>query len=141
MEFQGTRYGYALKIEPGEEIVATLQSFAATHGIRAGEITGLGAVGETELGFFVPATRQYVRRVFEGDHEIGSLVGNFTELDGEPYPHLHIVIGGHDFVAHTGHLFRGVVTVTCEVQIVTDPGTLRRVRSPERGFNPMRLGA
>ncbi len=140
MEFQGTRYGYALKIEPGEEIVATLQAFAAAHRIRAGFISGLGAVGETELGFFIPATRDYARRVFTGDHEIGSLTGNLSELDGQPFPHCHIVIAGEDFVAHTGHLFRGVVTVTCEVQIITDPGVLRRLRRADLGFNPLVLG-
>lgn len=139
MEFQRTRYGYALKLDSGEEIFGSLQAFAEAQGLKAGAILGLGAVGETELGFFVPGTHSYVRRVFTGDHEIGSLVGNFSELDGKPFPHCHIVIAGEDFVAHTGHLFRGVVTVTCEVQIVTDPGVLRRVRR-EHGFNPLSLG-
>ena len=55
MEFQRTRYGYALKIEPGEEIFSTLQAFAEAQSVKAGAILGLGAVGETELGFFVPA--------------------------------------------------------------------------------------
>jgi hypothetical protein len=31
------------------------------------------------------------------------------------------------------------VTVTCEVQIVTDPAAMRRVRRPELGFNPLDL--
>lgn len=140
MEFQRTRYGYALKLDQGEEIVSSLQAFAEAQGLQAGAILGLGAVGETELGFFVPATRSYVRHVFSGDHEIGSLIGNFSELDGKPFPHCHVVIAGEDFVAHTGHLFRGVVTVTCEVQIVTDPGVLRRVRRDDRGFHPLSLG-
>jgi len=140
MEFQKTVYGFALKIEPGEEIVSTLRRFALDHGIRAGLISGLGAVGETELGFFIPATREYLRRVFTGDHEIGVLTGNFSELDGEPFPHCHLVIGGEDFVAYTGHLFHGIVSVTCEVQIVTDPGALRRLQRPDLGFNPLALG-
>jgi len=140
VEFQHTRYGYALKIDAGEEIVSSLAAFAAAQGVRAGLICGLGAVGEAELGFFVRATREYVRRTFRGEHEIGSLVGNFSELDGEPFPHCHVVIAGDDFVAHTGHLFRGVVTVTCELQVVTDPGVLRRVRRADLGFNPLRLG-
>ena len=33
-----------------------------------------------------------------------------------------------------------VVTVTCEVQVVTDPEVLRRVRRPDLGFNPIELG-
>lgn len=119
--------------------MASLQSFATAQGIRSGMISAIGAVGEAELGFFIPATRQYVRRVFSGDHEIGVLTGNFSELEGRPFPHCHMVLGGADFVAHTGHLFRAVVSVACEVQIVTDPGVLTRVARPDLGFNPLSL--
>lgn len=139
MESQRTRYGWALKIEPGEEIIATVQSFAKAAGLRAGAITGIGAVGETELGFFVPASKTYVRRTFEGDHEILALTGNLSELEGQPFPHCHLILAGEDLVAHGGHLFRAVVTVTCEVQIVTDPGRLLRVPRPDLGFNPLQL--
>ena len=139
MQSQRTRYGYALRLDPGEEIIASLRSFARAHGVRAGLISGLGAVGETELGFFVRATGQYLTRTFSGEHEIGALTGNFSELDGEPFPHCHVVIAGEDLAAHTGHLFRGIVTVTCELQVVTDPGVLRRVRRGELGFNPLEL--
>ncbi len=140
MQSQSTRYGWALKLEPGEEIVASLQAFAVAHGLRAGAISGIGAVGETELGFFVPSTGAYVRRTFVGDHEIGALTGNLSALEGEPFPHCHMILAGKDFVAYAGHLFRGVVTVTCEIQIVTDPGTLRRMRRSDLGFNPLELG-
>jgi predicted DNA-binding protein with PD1-like motif len=140
MNYQPTRYGYALKLDTGEEIVASLTAFAARVGVRAGLIVGLGAVGNVEIGFFQRETRSYIRREFPGEHEIGSLVGNFSELDGVPFPHCHVVIAGQDFIAHTGHLFRGVVTVACEVQVVTDPGVLRRVRRDDLGFHPLNLG-
>lgn len=140
MQVQRTRYGYAVRIESGEEIVAALTDFARREGVKAGMISGLGAVGECELGVFLPASGRYVRQVFRGDLEIGTLTGNLSELDGEPFPHCHAVVAGEDLVAHTGHLFRGVVTVTCEVQVVTDPGVFRRVRRPELGFNPLELG-
>jgi len=135
MKWQRTRYGWVVRIDLGEEIIATLQTFARDQGVRAGMISGIGAAGEVELGFFVRATREYIRRSFVGEYEIGSLTGNFSVLDGEPFPHCHVVIAGEDLVAHTGHLFRGVVTVTCEVQVITDPDLVLRVRGP--GFNPL----
>lgn len=137
MKWQRTRYGWVVRIDTGEEIITTLQAFARDRGVRAGLISGIGAVGEVELGFFVRATREYIRRRFEGEHEIGVLTGNFSELEGEPFPHCHVVIAGEDLVAHTGHLFHGVVTVTCEVQVVTDPDVLLRVREPALGFSPL----
>ncbi len=139
MQSRRTRYGWTLRIDRGEEVIGSLAAFAARHGVRAGLISGLGAVGEAELGFFDPATRGYERRRFAGDHEIGALTGNFSELDGRPFPHCHIVIAGPDFVAHAGHLFRATVSVTCEVQVVTDPEPQRRARREDLGFNPLEL--
>ena len=46
---------------------------------------------------------------------------------------------GEDFAAVGGHLFRGVVTVTCEAQIVLHAGAIRRSRRPDLGFNPLEL--
>jgi len=140
MQSRRTRYGWTLRLEPGEDVVGTLHAFAAREGVRAGLISGIGSIGETELGFFVRGTRDYTRRVFEGDHEIGSLTGDFSELDGRPHAHCHVVIAGPDFVAHTGHLLRGAVTMTCEIQVVTDPETQRRVRRDDLGFHPLELG-
>ena len=139
MNWQTTRYGYVLRLDAGEEIVTCLQSFAEARGVRAGLISGIGAAGECELGYFVRATGQYVRRRYEGEYEIGSLTGNFSELEGRPFPHCHVVLGGDDFAACTGHLFRAVVTVTCELHVVTDPGVIRRVRRTDLGFNPLEL--
>jgi predicted DNA-binding protein with PD1-like motif len=139
MEFQRTRYGYALKLDAGEDVIAGLAEFAAREGVRAGALSGIGAVGDPELGYFVRTTREYVRRTFSGEWEIGALTGNLSELDGRPFPHVHVVLGDAEFRAVTGHLFRGAVTVTCEVQIVSDPGVLRRVRRDALGFNPLDL--
>ena len=137
MKAQATRFGWVLRMDAGEEIVETLRAFVTDRDIRCASVSGLGAVGETDLGFFVRATGQYVTRRFTGEHEIGSLTGNISELDGRPFPHCHAVIAGNDFVAHAGHLFRGVVTVTCEVSLVTSPEALRRATRPDLGFNPL----
>jgi predicted DNA-binding protein with PD1-like motif len=136
---QRTQYGYVLRLDPGEEIVASLTAFARREQLRGGLISALGAVGETELGFFVRSTSSYVRRTLRGEHEILALTGNFSELDGEPFPHCHIILAGEDFTAVGGHLFSAVVTVTCEAQIVVNPAAIRRVRRPDLGFNPLEL--
>jgi predicted DNA-binding protein with PD1-like motif len=134
-----TQYGYALRLDRDEEIVGSLRAFADQHEVRAGLLSGLGALREAELGFFVRATHEYIRKTFSGEFEIASLTGNLSDLEGEPFPHVHVVISGDDFVAYSGHLFRGIVSVTCEVQVVTDRGVFRRVRQPAEGFNPLDL--
>ena len=52
----------------------------SSTGVRSGLLCGLGAVGETDFGFFDRAQRRYVVRTFAGEHEIGSLVGNLYEV-------------------------------------------------------------
>jgi len=139
MESRRTRYGYALRLDRGEEIIASLRAFATAENARAGLLSGIGAVGEAELGFFDLATRAYTTRRLDGQYEILSLAGNLSDLEGEPFPHCHVVLSGSDFAALGGHLFRGVVSVTCEIQVVTDPRAVRRVRRPDLGFNPIEL--
>jgi len=139
VQWQSTRYGFVVRLDPGEEIVDSLRAFALARGIRAGALSGIGAAGPCELGYFIPGTHEYVRREFPGEYEIGSLTGNWSEFDGEPFPHCHAVLGGDDFVAYTGHLFRAIVTVTCEIHVITDPGIVRRTRRPDLGFNPLDL--
>ena len=137
MQHQRTDQGWLLRLDAGEEIIASLQAFATAHGIVGGVITGIGAVGETELGFFVRESRSYIRRTFTGDHEILSLLGNFSMLDGAPFPHCHLILCGEDFTAHGGHLFKGLVTVTCEIHILTASRTIVRTPRPDLGFHPL----
>ncbi len=137
MEHRRTRYGHVLRLDPGEEIVTALREFAASENVRAGTLSGIGAAGDIELGYFIRATREYVRRTFPGEWEIVALTGNLSELEGVPFPHCHMTLGGEDFSAHGGHLFRATVTVTCEIHIVTDPDPIRRVARPDLGYNPL----
>ena len=137
MERQRTSYGWVLRIDPDEELYETLRAFAVEHDLRAGTLTGIGAVGEAELGFFVRENRTYVRRVFRGEHEILSLIGNLSVLEGAPFLHCHLTLAGRDFVAYGGHLSRAVVSVTCEVHVVTSPGAIVRAARADLGFHPL----
>jgi len=73
VKHQRTHYGYALRIDPGEEIIGALTGFATGENVRGGLISGIGAVGEAELGFYKPATGVYERRQLRGDFEILAL--------------------------------------------------------------------
>jgi predicted DNA-binding protein with PD1-like motif len=140
VKHQRTHYGYALRIDPGEEIIGALTGFATGENVRGGLISGIGAVGEAELGFYKPATGVYERRQLRGDFEILALTGNYSDLEGQPFPHCHVILAGEDFATQGGHLFRGVVSVTCEAHIVIDGGVIRRVRRPGQTFMPLEPG-
>jgi predicted DNA-binding protein with PD1-like motif len=124
---------------PGEEILASLLEAAAAHDIKGGTLTGLGSTSEVEISFFDPQKKEYLPRVFKEPMEIGSLVGNFSRLDGEPHVHVHVTVSGPELLAFTGHLSRGIVGTACEIYIRTIPLTIERVLDPEAGFSPLKL--
>ena len=67
---------YQLKLEPGDEIVATLVAFLRRHRIKSSFLTAIGAAEDVVLGCFDPKKKGYHRRTFPGDHEVAALVGN-----------------------------------------------------------------
>ncbi len=89
MDYRETPRGYFVRIDRGEEIVATLTRFLAERGIRCGAITGIGAVDSPELGLFTMTTKEYRRRRFAGEYEIVALTGNVSSLEGKPFAHMH----------------------------------------------------
>jgi predicted DNA-binding protein with PD1-like motif len=106
--------GYLIRLERGEEVQATLTQFLAAKGLRAGMITGLGGVGDAELGFYDLAHKVYLRKTIPGNLELVSYMGNITQVDGKPFIHAHAVVSGPDFQAYSGHFFSARVTITGE---------------------------
>lgn len=137
MKAQRTRYGFVLRLDAGEEIRGTIAAFARREGLRCAALSGIGSARDVELGYYHRTRGEYVRQRLEDEVEILALTGNLSELEGAPFPHLHVVVAGSDFAARGGHFFQGVVSVTCEVQLVTDPGVLTRVRSADGDFSPL----
>ena len=137
MKSQRTTQGWVLRLDRGEEIVSTLTAWAEAKAVLGGYLFGIGSVGEAELGRFRRETSSYERRTFTGEYEILSLIGNLSLLDGKPFLHCHMIIAGPDFLPHGGHLFRGVVSVTCEVHVETSEISIIRESRPDLGFHPL----
>ena len=109
--------GFLLRLERGEEVQSTLTQFLADKGLRAGVITGLGGIGDAELGFYDLAHKVYLRKTISGILELVSYLGNITQVNGKPFIHAHAVVSGLDFQAYAGHFFSAKVTITGEFVI------------------------
>ncbi|HET7619494.1 MAG TPA: PPC domain-containing DNA-binding protein [Vicinamibacterales bacterium] len=131
-----TRLGdtYLLRLETDEEIVGAVTRFAADHGIQAASVEGIGSVHAAVLGYFDRATKQYLRRTFDDDMEILSLLGNLALNDGKPFAHVHVVLGDREFKAAAGHLFEGKTAATCELVIRPLSGSARRAKDEATGL-------
>jgi len=117
---------WLLRIDREEEIVETITAFLKEQGIEAGSISGIGAADSVTLRYYSLETKEYYSKEFEGEFEIASLTGNVSVVDGQPWPHVHIVLAGTDYKAFGGHLHKATVGVTCEVIITPIEGTIER---------------
>ncbi len=108
---------YFIRLDAGEKIIESLGSLCEQDKITAGFLNGLGAVREAELGWFDGEAKEHrILRVQE-PCEIISLYGNVSVLDGHPFLHCHIALGGRAFGVRGGHLREAVVSATCEITL------------------------
>ena len=127
---------YVLSIDNHQEIMAALADFCKKKKIKAGDITGIGAISEATFRFLDPATKQYVDKVFEEQMEITNLTGNISSKEGEVYLHVHLTCSRRDYTCVGGHLLKARINGACEL-LVTDFGltSVGRRFDPETGLN------
>lgn len=139
MKYRAVGSRVVVRIDAGEKIVETLRSLCEREGIGSGFFQGLGAVSEAELGHFEPASGDYSWTKLSGPHEIVSLYGNVTTLDGKPFIHVHASLGDGDFNVKGGHLREAVVSATCEVVLTRFKGDIGRARDAATGLSLLEL--
>lgn len=108
---------YIVRLDVGEEIIATLGRFAAEVELAAAALSGIGAVKNTVLGYFDLHRKAYSQCTFAEDMELVSLAGNVTWVDDAPLIHAHATLAGPDYAVVGGHLFSAEIAVTGEIYV------------------------
>ncbi len=126
---------YVVSIDNHQDVMEALTAFCIETGIRAGEVSGIGAVCSATLRFLNPATKAYVDRTFEEQMEISSLVGNISEKDGKPYLHLHVNLGRSDYSVVGGHMLTCRINGACELFVTRYDCRLGRRFDEKTGLN------
>lgn len=138
MEYRKFGNTVAVRLDPGEEIAESLMAICKREGIGLAAVTGLGAVNAAQLGIFDTEKKQYHSRTYEGMYEIASLMGSVSRKDGEPYLHLHMVIGNPETgECHGGHMNRSVISATGEIFLQLIDGSAGRKFHEGVGLNLM----
>ncbi|XYH93789.1 PPC domain-containing DNA-binding protein [Sorangium sp. So ce1128] len=116
---------YAVHIDRGEGVIASLTRFAVKERIYMARVYGVGGVRDTMLGCFDLERGEYCRRRFPEYRELVSASGSVTlGADGQPFVHLHAAFAGHDFQVIGGHLFETEVAIIGQMFVVPMPGIL-----------------
>ncbi|MCD8299954.1 MAG: DNA-binding protein [Clostridiales bacterium] len=135
MEYRRFGNDIILRLDPGEEICASLLFLADKEDIMLAGISGLGAINSFTTGVFYTAEKQYHSNDFEGYFEISSLTGTLSRQEDRPYLHVHMSAGDVKGNVFGGHLNRAVVSATAEIVIHIIDGEVGRKYSDEVGLN------
>ena len=130
---------YAIVLDVGDEVIASLSDFAREHQLEASDFTALGAFSSARLGFFEVERKAYREIPVEEQTEVLSLIGNITLDEGKPKVHAHVVLGCADGSTRGGHLLAGHARPTLELVLTESPALLRRRFDAETGLALIRL--
>lgn len=125
---------FVLVLDPGDEAVASISSFAREQNLTAAQVTAIGAFERATVGWFDRNAKQYRPIEVDQQCEVLSLVGDIAVGSDGPTPHLHAVLGLPDGTTRGGHLLRGQVWPTLELIIRDTPAELRKTDRPELGL-------
>ena len=130
MYYSKCNVGYVLRAEIGEEIQETFRLFANAVNLKGAFYQGIGALTQVELAFFCTDSKVYDRRFFDEEYELVSLMGNLSSHDGVVVPHTHVSLSDKNFQTYSGHLVRGIVSVTAEILVTLIDLSLSRKEDP-----------
>lgn len=126
---------FAVILETGEEVMASLTSFAESERLNAAQFSAIGAFSDAVLGYFEWEKRDYKRIPVRDQVEVASLNGDVAIApDGARALHMHTVLGQRDGRALAGHLLQAHVRPTLEVVLTELPAHLCKRHDPESGL-------
>jgi predicted DNA-binding protein with PD1-like motif len=138
MKYKSTNsgFGYVIRLEKGEKLVESLQSFAEKENITGGFFYGLGAVEDVTIGRYDLEKNKYEFRELESTYELASLNGNVALSGDGVVVHAHGVLGDNNLNAVAGHIKEATVAVTVEIFMHLQHGaTMKRMLDDETGLN------
>lgn len=139
MTYTPTATGFIIRLSKGEKIIEQLQRFCRDKGIFGAHISGIGGATRVEVGFYDLDTREYHFIEYTQTLEITSLSGNVSQVDGEPFLHLHVTLSDENNAAFGGHLKEAVVGGTCEIYLVDYGIPVERTVDEETGLKLLSL--
>ena len=135
MEFKNNGKQVLIRLDDGDEVVASLKEVCRREGIGSALVSGIGAAKRAEIAHYDTKEKRYNTIKLEGMLEIVSLSGNMARLEGEAVAHLHIAISRHDFSTLSGHLMKAEICPNCEIVLIPLGSEIERKFDERTGLN------
>lgn len=119
MQSRDTETGFIIKLERGEEVIASLSDFCTRHSVQTAVFQGIGAVERVQIGYYDLGKKEYFFRKEEGVFEVASMQGNVALVEEKPFVHAHAVLSRCDESLECigAHIKEAYVAVTLEVYL------------------------
>jgi predicted DNA-binding protein with PD1-like motif len=134
-ETENTGRVIVIRLEPGEDILKSIEKIVAEKELLSGHLSLIGAVSKVQLGYFDLNEKVYKDFTIDEDLEVVSCVGNISRLNDGYVVHAHIVASDMDGLCYAGHLMEGcLVSVTIEI-VITEFTEMSRAQDKDTGLN------
>ncbi len=105
-----------VRMDNGEDFYGVVNDvLKETEARSAIVLGGIGMLMEFEIGWFNVEKGEYEREFVSVPHELLSVQGNVSDMDGEPFAHVHVSLAGPSRSVVGGHLFKAKVCNTVEL--------------------------
>lgn len=122
-------------LEKGEELIATLNSYANTQNLQGGWVNIIGGSANLTIGFRDPVQKEYIWKEYNEPLEIIGLQGNLAYINNEPIWHIHGTFSRADYSVIGGHVKECLIGLTAEVYLQPNSTLLTREHDPDTGLN------
>ena len=112
-----------------------LLEVAKIEKLNSGWINGLGAISDIEIGYWDIEKKIYIKKYFDEDYELLSLIGNISLVNNESFIHTHISFSNTEFKVFGGHMFDAKVIAAAEFCIFTSNYHLHRKLNCDIGLS------
>lgn len=139
MNYKLNGAAYVVRLDPGDEICASLKKICAQEKIEAGVVSGIGTTNRAVIGVYRLAEKSFVPNRLNGEFEIVTLTGNVSRQKGKPYLHLHTSLSNSEGRVYAGHLTEAYISATAEIFILPLPEPIERKQDKATGLNILNI--
>ena len=128
------------KLPYESDLLKAVKEVAEKHSIRSAVFFIIGSVKKARLAYYHQIAKRYLDYYIEKPTEIISCIGNIAELEGQVFPHAHIVLSDSEGRTYGGHVLEGTIIFAAEIYVVElRDVALRRVYDEVTGLKLFQL--
>ena len=103
-----------VKLDKHDLINSTLLNLCNELSLNFVWLNGIGAIENPEIGYFDVNKKDYNKKIFQGDYELISFIGNVSVKEGKRFIHSHVSFSDTEYRVFGGHLFDAKISAAGE---------------------------